>query len=291
MVPAKAVARAWMLVIPRCAEMAARSIEAAPSSSTRSSIGRARRVQLDRCPPGPRCRATLLSASLVIAAAGRWSIGRRLGERTLESITTSSRCRAAAPWPSFARPAGSGALRAAPSEAEMKLRISRMTVQRIDGSVDPRRPPPVPGPSSSARPRGRAPAVDRLDHPIVQVAAIRSRSSTTARRVLLVEPGVLDRDSRVEREHLDQHLVLSLNSVAPSLLVRYSRPIGAPPGSASPGRRHLRVVRREAVAGGWSSMSGIRDDWFSRMISPSSPWPRGRWPIRSRACLVRCRWR
>ena len=99
---------------------------------------------------------------------------------------------------------------------------------------------------------------------------------------LEVQPGVLDRDPGMEREHLDQLLV--------RLAELRLRPASRSGTGCRPARRRRGPARRAASASAGDApgsrrcpdacaMSGIRSETPSRMIVPSRPWPCGSGPI------------
>ena len=159
-----------------------------------------------------------------------------------------------------------------------------------------RRRGPRPRPATSAIMLGtsssdRRHGVERLDDPVVEVAADpvallgRPRGGG-----LLVEPGVVDGDPGVEREELDEPLVgrRELRRARPCRSGRSCRPTDP--------RDVIGTPRNDVIGGwfggkpelsGWAAMFGIRYERASRMIRPSRPRPCGSGPI---ACaLVRRR--
>jgi len=106
--------------------------------------------------------------------------------------------------------------------------------------------------------------IDALDDPVVEVATD-PEALVDDRQLLnaLVKPGVLDRDAGVDREHLDELLVLRRELARSDLLGQVEvadRPSRDPNRNAEE-RIHRRMVRREpvAVGGGCGSReSGAR---------------------------------
>ena len=171
----------------------------------------------------------------------------------------------------------------------MKLRMSRIVawIESIARSTAPCALGRVLGDDLGQVLERQRDAVQALDDRVVQVPAdplalVDDRQPLD----LLVQPGVLDRDASVEGEHLDELAGrFAERRRASSLLVRYRLPIERP-------LLRIGVPRNECISGWFGgkadsdgrsvAMSSMRNELFSRMISPSRPWPRGSGPIRCR---------